>query len=236
MIIQDFPSTTKVMESKIRHAPRSRGFVSPLSGDGGFARMPGDHWLASVTVTHSSFADANILSAFLAMLDGRTGAVAIGDSTRKVPKGVAAGGHVGAITDFTDGTNFSDGTKFTDDSDFGQLASITARDDDTVHIRGLVVSKTGVLQPGDWFQIGHHFGPQGSQLAMAGQAANSDANGESRVTVRPHLRRAFPVGTPVRFRNPQGVFRLQTDFDDAQARVAAYAMPVTLQFKEIMTP
>ena len=55
--------------------------------------------------------------------------------------------------------------------------------------------------------------------------------------MRPRVRRAYPVGTVVRFKDAQGLFRLASDLEDAQSRVAAeIAEPISLSFVEIVNP
>lgn len=232
MIIRELPATAGIRSIHLRINAHSRGFESPFTRQGGFSRLEGERFLADVEITPSTHADADALSAMLHSLDGKTGAVALSDTARLVPKGSAAGGHVGAQGNYADGTDFTDGTKFRDGSDFGQLAAATARGDDTIHIMGLVASTTAVLKVGDLFQLGniHEF----SQLFEVMSQCNSDANGETRVAVRPRVRKAIPAGTIITFRNAKGLFRLATDTPGTPRRVPAIAQAMPIQFIEIM--
>ena len=231
MIVYTWPDTFGVEALHLRIVPNTRGFTSPFTRQAQFARLEGARWVADLELISLTFAEANNLSAFLHRLDGRTGSIAFHDPSRVTPAGNAAGGHVGAASDFSDGTKFSDNTQFADGSDFGQLDAVANRDDDTIVIRGLVPSVTA-FEPGDLLQLADIHDDLGSQLLEVQDQAQADATGKTRVVIRPRLRRSHPAGTQITFREPKGVFRLASDTLGQPRRRHVIAEGHALQFIE----
>jgi hypothetical protein len=69
---------------------------------------------------------------------------------------------------------------------------------------GWAVSQTGVLLPGDKFQVGY-------RLYRVCEAVNSDESGNATIQVWPSLRETPDNGTPLILVNPVGLFRLASN-------------------------
>jgi len=70
-----------------------------------------------------------------------------------------------------------------------------------ISVRGLDVSKYGVLLPGDYMQIGY-------RLHRVLDRINTDANGKASIPIYPTLRETVTDGTVINLNNPKGLFRL----------------------------
>lgn len=73
-----------------------------------------------------------------------------------------------------------------------------------LHTVGWQLSAFGLLQPGDWIQVGY-------RLHMVMNPVNSDSSGHAAIEVFPSLREAPTANAPLILDNPQGLFRLATN-------------------------
>ena len=79
----------------------------------------------------------------------------------------------------------------------------------TANIKGMSLSTTGVLQPGDWLQIGN-------QLVRAVTILSSDGSGNGSCTIFPELHKAYADSQAVDYDSPEGVFFWVNDSGNEQ--------------------
>ncbi|MBV6659221.1 MAG: hypothetical protein KI785_15770, partial [Devosiaceae bacterium] len=83
------------------------------------------------------------------------------------------------------------------------VAVTASKGSDKLTIEGLTPSTVEAVAPGDVFSIG-------TNLYMAVTAANTDANGQASITIRPRLRKTAFKGETARFDKPTGRFSLSS--------------------------
>lgn len=84
------------------------------------------------------------------------------------------------------------------------LVSGAAQTGRTLTTRGWSGSKTGLLLPGDYFQMG-------VRLHMVTQPVNSDVSGNASISFWPKIRESQSDGAFLNLSNPQGLFSLKSN-------------------------
>ena len=136
----------------------------------------GDMWRAKVTLPPMKHPQVAAWKAFLAQLSGVANVLQLGDPDATAPLGSGAG------TPVTTGTNNAMATSLT--------------------TSGWTASQSGVLEPGDYFQLGYRL------YMVVGAAVNSDTNGDATISIWPSLREAPAPGVELTLVNAVGLFRL----------------------------
>lgn len=138
----------------------------------------GQAWEMTVELVPMKRATSAPWLAALMSLNGREGTFYFGDTAYASPRGVGTG------TPLIKGASQTGYDLITD---------------------GWTVSTTGILKAGDWIQLG-----SGStqRLHMVMADADSDASGDSTITLWPRVRSAFADDTAITTASPKGVFRL----------------------------
>jgi len=136
-----------------------------------------DYWSAEVTLPSLSTAQVGAWTAWLGQMRGQVGLTWLGHPLYAVPFGSALG------TPLINGPNQTGRLLITD---------------------GWTPSKTGLLLPGDYFQIG-------VRLHMVLTQVNSDAGGNATISIWPQIREVQPDNSALNLSSPQGLFALQTN-------------------------
>ena len=154
---------------------------------------------ASVELPPMTRQQAQQWIAFRLQLRGTLGVFMLGDALQAEPLGIATG------TPVTVGSSQSGYT---------------------LNTSGWTASVTGILQPGDYVQIGY-------RLYRCLDAVNSDASGSASFNIFPSIRESPAAGTTVITRNTQGIFRLA---DNASKWHASYLTTygMTFQIREAL--
>lgn len=74
----------------------------------------------------------------------------------------------------------------------------------TLSVKGMTISTTGVLQPGDFVQVGN-------QLCRAVTILSSDGSGNGSCTIFPELHKGYSDGASIDYDTPEGAFIWQAD-------------------------
>lgn len=155
-------------------------FVSPLSGATQTLEFPGAKWMGNFALPPMKRATAAAWHSFFVQLRGAAGRFYGFDPTAKTPRGVASG------SPLVDGASQTGNTLTTD---------------------AWPLSTTGLLLPGDYFQVG-------SELKMVTASVDSDGAGVATITFEPPLRNSPTDNAAIVYTNPTCVMRLA---DDGQA-------------------
>jgi hypothetical protein len=154
---------------------------------------------ASVELPPMTRQQAQQWIAFRLQLRGSLGVFMLGDALQSAPLGVATG------TPVTVGTSQSGYS---------------------LNTNGWTPSVTGILQPGDYIQLGF-------RLYRCLDVVNSDVSGNASFNIFPSLRESPPAGTSVITRNAQGMFRLADNSSKWSASyLTTYGM--TFQIREAL--
>lgn len=151
--------------------------ISPFTGEGYVQQFDGQFWLADVTLPLMSRADADDWKAFLLKLKGRYGTFLLGDPSATSPKGTATG------TPLVNGASQTGTSLITD---------------------GWSNSITGILQAGDYIQLGN-------RLYCVLDDADSDGSGNATFEIFPPLRESPGDNDSLVLSNTVGLFRLSSD-------------------------
>jgi len=146
-------------------------------------QWPGaDRWDATATLPPLKVATAWPWEGFLAELRGKANVLQLGDPwAANGPQGSAGGTPVAAT------------------SGSANLPATTS-----LVTRGWPASTSGILLPGDQFQIGY-------RLHRVCEIANSDSGGNATLTIWPSLRETPADGTTITLVAPKGLFRLASN-------------------------
>ena len=136
-----------------------------------------DWWEAEVTLPPLKTVEVGAWTAWLANLHGQAGYFWLGHPLYSVPFGSALG------------------------TPLVNVANQTGR---TLNTKGWTANKTGLLLPGDHFQIG-------VRLHMVTQPVNSDASGNASISIWPRIREPQADGAFLNLSNPQGLFSLKNN-------------------------
>ena len=136
-----------------------------------------DYWSAEVSLPSLTTAQVGAWTAWLGQMRGQVGLTWLGHPLYAVPFGSALG------TPLVNGANQAGRSLVTN---------------------GWTPSKTGLLLPGDYFQIG-------VRLHMVLSQVNSDANGSATISIWPQIRETPVNASPINLSNPQGLFALTTN-------------------------
>lgn len=153
---------------------------------------PGKRWEIDVSLAPMGRAVAEEWVAFLATLRGRRGTFLLGDPVGATPRGAATG------TPLVKGASQTGGTLLTD---------------------GWTPNVSGILLPGDWFQLGSG---SSSQLHKVLQKADSDVSGNATLEVWPGPRIAPADNAALTISGAKGVWKLKANersYDIDVARV-----------------
>jgi hypothetical protein len=153
-------------------------------------KHPGERWEAGVTLPAMARADAESWLAFLMALKGQTGTFLLGDPANGTPRGALAGSTVSVQVD-------------------GAVAAGTT----AIPLKGLPVSTSGLLLPGDYIQLG---AAGTATLHKVLLTLDSDGSGEGTAEVWPATRRALVTDEAVVYTSAVGRFRLASNGQDWQ--------------------
>ena len=108
----------------------------------------------------------------------------------------------------SDGSFFSDGSGYSQTNIPATLAAAAAVNANPVTIN---IQTGQLLYGGEWFSISHSDGYPRSYVVtdIVSQVVNSDGSTTSVVAIRPPLRRATTINTPVKFDRPECTMKLK---------------------------
>jgi hypothetical protein len=153
---------------------------SEFTGQVQAQQWPGKDLLSgTMTLPPLKQGDADVWIAFLMELRGMMNAFQIGDPLKASPRGAPSG------------------TPLIDSSQTGGNAAMSQ----SLTTKGWTASKTNLLLPGDWIQIGY-------RMHRVLGAVNSDASGNATISIWPSLREVPTDGGAVITSNAKGLFRL----------------------------
>ena len=151
---------------------------SPFTGQRQVYAWPGQWWEVQVSLPPMKSETAEPWVAFLTGLNGQEGTFLLGDSIRKVPRGVGTG------TPLVNGGGQSGYDLVTD---------------------GWTAGQTGILKAGDWIQLGTG---SSSRLHKVMVDADSNGSGQATLTIWPALRSSPSDNAAITVNNTKGVFAL----------------------------
>jgi hypothetical protein len=155
--------------------------ASPFTGEQQLYAHQRELWEADIALAPMKRAQAEEWIAFLLALNGMEGTFLLGQALNTAPRGVATG------TPQVMGASQSGKTLITD---------------------GWTAGVTGILQPGDVFQLGSG---GSSRLHQLTQRADSNGSGQATLDIWPRLRSAPADNAVLTLANPRGVFRLASN-------------------------
>lgn len=155
--------------------------ASPFTGEQQIFAHQREVWEADIALAPMKRANAEEWIAFLLALNGMEGTFLLGQPLNTAPRGVGTG------TPLVNGASQSGKTLVTD---------------------GWSNSVTGILQPGDIFQLGSG---STSRLHQITQRADSNGSGQATLDIWPRLRSAPADNAALTITNPRGVFRLASN-------------------------
>lgn len=150
---------------------------SPLDGTTQTIEFPGSAWSFSATITRMDRIQAAEWQAMFTQLRGLAGRFYVGDPAAKTPRGTALG------TPLVNGASQTGNTLVTD---------------------GWTANQTGLLLPGDYFQVG-------TELKMVVTTATSNGAGASTITFEPPIRTAPADNAAIITANPVCIMRLERE-------------------------
>lgn len=153
----------------------------------------------------------------LTSLRGMSGLLRLGDPAKKEPLFNSTVTETAEtwddLTTWDDGAGWSSGKL----PAFVAAKDAASRGERSVVLQSLPVSTIAVLRPGDLFEIRTNGIPaEHGHLYLVTRQANTDTNGETRVTFEPGLRTGVAPGDMVVLTEPKTVFRL---IDDEQGEI-----------------
>jgi len=150
---------------------------SPFNGTQQVQQFDKEGWALHISLPPLKRTDFAAWWAFMLALRGRYGTFLAGDPLAKTPLGSWAG---------------------TPQVDGSQSAGPTS-----INLKGFTPSATGIIKPGDYFQIGQRL------YCYIGQSSvNADGAGKCTIDMFPRLRADVTNGTSVASSNTVGTFRL----------------------------
>jgi len=208
-----------VVESRFYLRAANLSSTSPYTGQRSAYGPTTQIWVAELTFPTMQKNDWRSLSGFVSRLDGISGLLRMPDAFRLKP--MFNEENAANITGFSDDTMFSDGMGFSEGlvPAFCAVAEAATVGADSIVLEGLPVSTSNILRSGDLIEAL----PNGQQTAfgnlyeVVGQA-NSDADGKTRVYIRPRLRQSFAIGDQIKTIDATSVFRLASDQEGIMSR------------------
>lgn len=174
MTTLSMPGAPKPAKTRFALVSNTMTFASPLNGTVQTVEFPGSRWQLMITLPPMKRDTAAEWQAFFLKLRGLAGRFYAGDPNAARPRGTAAG------TPLVKGASQTGTTLLSD---------------------GWTPSQSGLLLPGDYFQVG-------SELKMITATAASDGAGEATLTFEPPLRASPSDNAPIVTSNPVCVMRL----------------------------
>lgn len=153
-------------------------FMSPLNGTVQTLEFPGSKWGGAYSLPPMKRVVAAAWLGFFVQLRGGAGRFYGFDPGAKTPQGVASGAPL------VDGAGQYPGNTLVTDS--------------------WPISTTGLLLPGDYFQVG-------DELKMVTASVGSNGSGQATITFEPPLRAAPVDNAAIIYTNPKCVMRLAND-------------------------
>lgn len=155
--------------------------TSPFSGQTQAQQWPGaDMWSGTFELPALTQVQADVWISFLMQLRGMANAFQVGDPMKTSPRGNPLGSPlVNGTTPQFPGSQ-------------------------TLATKNWTANKTGLLLPGDYFQVGY-------RLHRVLDTVNSDSSGQATINIWPSLREVCVDNEPLVLNNPLGLFRLATN-------------------------
>lgn len=172
--------------------------ASPFTGSQQVQAHQGEFFRAQVTVGRQRRDKARLWIARMTALRGRTGTFLLGDPMAVTPLGAVTG------SPLVNGAN--------------------AKRAQTLNVRDLVPSTTGVWLEGDYIQLGSG---ATARLHMVLEDVAADANGEATVSIFPSLRADYADGDPITISGCKGLFRLTEPFSWSESDIVQYGVAFT---------
>lgn len=177
------PATPGFRSVRFGLRANTQSFTSPLNRSVQTLELPGSLWFATFELPPMTRAQAAAWQAFLVDLSGSSGRFFGFDPDGKAPRGTYDSG---ADTPLVNGAS--------------QIGASLATD-------GWRASGSGLLLPGDYFEVG-------AELKMVTAQVDSDAGGAATISFKPPLRTSPADNAPLTLTNPTAIFML---VDDEQA-------------------
>lgn len=190
----------------------SQSSMSPWSQSRSVYGPHAQYWMCEMSITPQQQEIWRPMAGFIAALDGTARLIRIADVTRLVPQRDLESTAI--VEPWSDGTFFDDGSGWISGllPETIYLVDAADRGDISVVVGGLPVSAARVLRRGDLFEIRPNGIPATTpHLYMCITDAPTDADGETRLDIRPQLRSGVAAGDMVVLKNPHSVFRLADD-------------------------
>lgn len=208
-----------VVESRFYLRATNLSSVSPYTGQRSAYGPTAQVWVAELSFPIMQPEKWRPLSGLLSGLDGINGLLRMPDPLRKLPLYNVL--HAPAITGFSDDTLFSDGTGFSENvvPDYCAVEEAARAGASSIVLSGLPASVDGLFSPGDLIEAMPDAQDvlHGHLYEIVGKA-NTDAEGRTRVSIRPRLRGSLAAGDQIRTRRATSVFRLASDQEGGIAR------------------
>ena len=161
-------------------------FASEFTGQQQVYAHAGQFLICEISFPSMKRADAAPIIAALQSLQGARGTFYFGDPAWTSPQGIGTG------TPLINGASQTGQDLITD---------------------GWTISQTGIMQAGDWVQVGTG---SARQLCTVLADANSDGSGNATLSLFPRIRTTFATNAALTVTNPTGVWRLAGEIDFAQ--------------------
>ena len=216
--ILDWPENlSSVTARSFRLVSRSLQSTSLLSSEVRTAGPTAQRFVAALSFPPRNQVEWRQADGLLTSLRGMSGFLRLGDPAKSEP---LFNSLVAETTEtWDDATTWDDGAGWAS----GKLPAFVAakaaasRGERSMVLQSLPVSTTAVLRPGDLFEVRPNGVPaQHGHMYLVTRQANTDANGETRVTFEPGLRTGVAPGDMIVLTEPKSVFRL---IDDEQGEI-----------------
>ncbi len=175
-------TTPGIRRFRFRPVFNNTVFVSPVTKTKQVLRRPGNLWAGFYEFAPKKTKEVRAMKAWLLSMEGEYGTFLGFDPSGRLPSGIA---DVGSDTPLVDGA--------------GQTGS-------TLDTKGWRASGTGLLLPGDYFQIGNT--GTAIQLKQVTEQVDSDAGGLATINFKTPLHASPAADDTIIFDNPVGVFSL----------------------------
>lgn len=193
---RDLPSTPGIRSQRFRLEFNTIVHRSPISRLKQSVKRPGHIWRGFYEFGLVTAEQAREMKAWLATMEGETKTFLGHDMANRLPSGIA---DTGSDTPLVNGVSQTGNTLITD---------------------GWRNNGNGLLEPGDYFQIGNT--GTAIQLKQCVETLNSNVTGDATISFEPALHNSPADGAVIIFDNPVGVFYLETPDNGADTQVDGF--------------
>jgi hypothetical protein len=181
---------------------------SPWSLEDYVQVFDGAMWRGSLSIMPQTTVEARSLTAWLVALQGRRGTFLLGDPAAENPLG---------------SSRLAPGSPVVNGS--GQVGQ-------DLLVSGMPANTVNYLRAGDYLQIGVGLA---ARLHMTLTDVNSDAAGQSTISIWPSIRLPTTNGTPITVISPQGIFSLASGEQSWNVRRPVIYDEINLDVEEVVS-